>query len=483
MSQFEYECRCCSKPFRLPGQLARHINDVGLSIDQTVEYRAELKDVGVQPCLGCRRWFTTRGMPRHKNCCEGLSRVDREAVDDSSDESGTQDDSEDDVEIISAENRRFLRELEWEELIVCPYQTLVIPASMRSVWLSTFDMTEALNEAGEIELAFKLQALQIRLITYPSQGVDKEISLRALLKKRVNRFKTGVWEDIWQEQAKIKVKESDRVMEVEAGKLDQKTVKRARQLAKELELSKARKLLVGSRPADPTKDPVVMETLKKLHSPETVLRDFLEEPDGYKTEDKYRFEVKDVDSHSGGTRVKEGADKVVLRKLKKKVAQAASGSRYEHYMGLEESHPKLVRSWIHMIANDEMPSELAEDYVRAAKLFAFYKDEKCDAKKIRPCAIGETLRRITAKVMVLQDSPLLKPEFLKVSQFGIGTHGGIEYAYHAVRLHLDALIDGETGGDKTRDTLHGIMQSDMTNAFNSTDRATREGIELSPGSN
>ena len=371
MSQFEYECRCCSKPFRLPGQLARHINDVGLSIDQTVEYRAELKDVGVQPCLGCRRWFTTRGMPRHKNCCEGLSRVDREAVDDSSDESGTQDDSEDDVEIISAENRRFLRELEWEELIVCPYQTLVIPASMRSVWLSTFDMTEALNEAGEIELAFKLQALQIRLITYPSQGVDKEISLRALLKKRVNRFKTGVWEDIWQEQAKIKVKESDRVMEVEAGKLDQKTVKRARQLAKELELSKARKLLVGSRPADPTKDPVVMETLKKLHSPETVLRDFPEEPDGYKTEDKYRFEVKDVDSHSGGTSVKEGADKVVLRKLKKKVAQAASGSRYEHYMGLEESHPKLVRSWIHMIANDEMPSELAEDYVRAAKLFAY----------------------------------------------------------------------------------------------------------------
>ena len=53
-------------------------------------------------------------------------------------------------------------------------------------------------------------------------------------------------------------------------------------------------------------------------------------------------------------------------------------------------------------------------------------------------------------MMVLQDSPLLKPEFLKVSQFGIGTHGGIEYAYHAVRLHLDALIDGETGGDKTR---------------------------------
>ena len=54
---------------------------------------------------------------------------------------------------------------------------------MRSVWLSTFDIAEALNEAGEIELAFKLQALQIRLITYPSQGEDREISLRALLKK------------------------------------------------------------------------------------------------------------------------------------------------------------------------------------------------------------------------------------------------------------------------------------------------------------
>ena len=104
-------------------------------------------------------------------------------MDDSSDESGTEDDSEDDVDIMSAENRRFLRELEWEKLIVCPYQTLVIPGSMRSVWLSTFDIAEALNEAGEIELAFKLQALQIRLITYPSQGEDREISLRALLKK------------------------------------------------------------------------------------------------------------------------------------------------------------------------------------------------------------------------------------------------------------------------------------------------------------
>ena len=228
MSQFEYECRCCSKPFRLPGKLARHLNDVGLSVDQTLEYSAELKGVGIQPCLGCGRWFTTRGLPRHKNCCEGLSRVDREAVDDSSDESGTQDDSEDDVDIMSAENRRFLRELEWEKLIVCPYQTLVIPASMRSVWLSTFDIAEALNEAGEIELAFKVQALQIRLITYPSQGEDKEISLRALLKRRVQRFMNGVWEDIWEEQAKIKVKESDRVMEIDAGKLDPKTVKRAR---------------------------------------------------------------------------------------------------------------------------------------------------------------------------------------------------------------------------------------------------------------
>ena len=149
----EYDCRCCSKPFRLPGKLAKHLNDVGLGIDQTVEYRDELKDVGVQPCLGCRRWFSTRGLPRHQKCCEGRFRVDREAVDDSSDESGTEDDSEDEVDIMSAENRRFLRELEWEKLIVCPYQTLVIPGSMRSVWLSTFDIAEALNEAGEVELA------------------------------------------------------------------------------------------------------------------------------------------------------------------------------------------------------------------------------------------------------------------------------------------------------------------------------------------
>ena len=52
----------------------------------------------------------------------------------------------------------------------------------------------------------KLHYLMVRLVCYPSiDATEKAMSYRKLFKKRVKRFKTGKWEEIWQEQKKVKV--------------------------------------------------------------------------------------------------------------------------------------------------------------------------------------------------------------------------------------------------------------------------------------
>ena len=378
------------------------------------------------------------------------------------------------LQILSKANRRFLKSLENVDLLVCPYQTVTPTPQDRKLWLSCFDTVDALDKDGDRWLALKLHYLMVRLVCYPSiDAKEKAMSYRQLFKKRVKRFKTGKWQEIWQDQKKVKVG-GERIEEIrkeDEGKLDIKTKKRARELANQLELSKARKALLGQKLADPT-DPEVFQTLQELHNPKTPLLDFPLEPDHYRDDHKYVFEVGTVEVPGPrDTPYKIKSDHAVLKKLKKKVAQAGSGTRYEHYMGLEESHPDLIHGWITRIANDDLKDSDAEDFIRCAKLFAFYKDKDMNKKKLRPCAIGDTLRRITAKVMVLQENPSLQEKFLRVRQLGVGTKGGLEMAYHATRLHLDAIIDGEQNEPNCAKSMKGMMQADFTNAFNSTCRS------------
>jgi hypothetical protein len=115
----------------------------------------------------------------------------------------------------------------------------------------------------------------IRLTCYPSiNDAEKLMSHRKLMKSRIHRFKHGNWADIWEDQQKVKVG-GDRVRHHVAMPehdipelLDSKAKKRARELAMDLELSKARKALNNQKLADPT-DPEVFETLQELHQPQT----------------------------------------------------------------------------------------------------------------------------------------------------------------------------------------------------------------------
>jgi hypothetical protein len=135
---------------------------------------------------------------------------------------------------------------------------------------------------------------------------------------------------------------------------------------------------------------------------------------------------------------------------------------------------------VHDLLNDNVP-DLVKPIITAGKLFGIYKTEERTVDRIRPCAVGEAIRRIAAKVQCVQDNPSLSVAFLKEFQFGVAVSGGLEYAYHANRLYLDNLLEGfddalndDDGSLDPNDFLlkqPGMLQTDFTNAFNSTCRA------------
>ena len=98
---------------------------------------------------------------------------------------------------------------------------------------------------------------------------------------------------------------------------------------------------------------------------------------------------------------------------------------------------------VHDLLNDNVP-ELVKPIITAGKLFGIYKTEECTVDRIRPCAVGEAIRSIAAKVQCVQDNPSLLVAFLKEFQFGVAVSGNLEYAYmyHTNRLYLDNMLEG-----------------------------------------
>ena len=123
----------------------------------------------------------------------------------------------------------------------------------------------------------------------------------------------------------------------------------------------------------------------------------------------------------------------VQRKLKRGVAQSLSGARYEHYKVLPTA---TVERMVHKLLNGE-PSEGPRSVLTACRGIALDKGQG----KVRPVAIGEAIRRIAARVVCVQDNAMMAAIFKSVFQFGVGIKGGIEYAYHSLRLHMLAMFD------------------------------------------
>ena len=158
----------------------------------------------------------------------------------------------------------------------------------------------------------------------------------------------------------------------------------------------------------------------------------------------------------------------VQPKLKRGVAQSLSGARYEHYKVLPE---ETVKRMVHKILNGE-PPEGPRSVLTACRGLALDKG----GRKVRPVAIGEAIRRIAARVVCAQDGKTISLILEAVNQFGVGVKGGIEYAYHSVRVHMMATYDeyehqarGQHKPDPNK--IPALMKVDFKNGYNSTCRA------------
>ena len=107
-------------------------------------------------------------------------------------------------------------------------------------------------------------------------------------------------------------------------------------------------------------------------------------------------------------------------------------------------------------------SEGARSVITSCRGFALDKG----GRKVRPVQIGEAIRRIAARVVCVQDNKAVAAILTAVMQFGVAVKGGIEYAYHSVRMHMLSVYDdfeqryynGE--GNSKEDDISGILKVD-----------------------
>lgn len=157
--------------------------------------------------------------------------------------------------------------------------------------------------------------------------------------------------------------------------------------------------------------------------------------------------------------------------LKRAVAQSLSGARYDHYKALPVS---TVKTMVSKILNDRTGLG-PRTILTACRGIALDKGER----KVRPVAIGEAIRRIAARVVCAQDNSLFAEILSEVMQFGVGIKGGIEYAYHSVRLHLERMhnqFEEQLSSGRHLDhqemmrAVPAILKIDFRNGYNSTCR-------------
>lgn len=150
----------------------------------------------------------------------------------------------------------------------------------------------------------------------------------------------------------------------------------------------------------------------------------------------------------------------IIKSFPPGTAAGPDGWRVQHFIDVLRTCPagshldprpmfsKIVETFI----SSGFPSQL----VSSARLIPLPKKDS----GIRPIAIGNVWRRLTAKVVLKSMLPkslsLLKPQ-----QLGVGISGGAEHICHAVRLKLN---------ENQNDPKFAILQVDFKNAFNRISR-------------
>ena len=470
-----YTCPVCSHAFSSVGEVAQHLRQQSCVI--TEAHKPQLIELGIVECTGCHLRYSSQGIRTHEATCVGPRTPERDTA--HSPEAVSQSDNGTDFVLCSTDRLRWLDSLDWESVGRCPYSTISPPKGARELYCEAHRAVDVLFEKQDDDRAWKLHFFIIRVLFAPS-GVQRgasRLSVKKLVQGRCRAFLRGEWLELWTaaEQAPLMGVRPVHVSEAaEAVERQQRIDQRARSFAKEGELSKAMAVFDSGVVLDPN-EPDIMRQLRELHEPPTVEGPIPGIPEGFDETD-WEFELKEVELPTAEGAEKKWIESVefVRQRLKRGVAQSLSGARYEHYQHLPfETSKRMVQQIL-----NGTPSEGVRSVLTACRMIALDKG----GRKVRPVAIGEAIRRIAARVVCVQDNEAFSAILTSVMQFGVGVKGGIEYAYHSIRLHMLAMYDefeakyyGVGMDDDEEEVLEGdipgVLKVDFQNGYNSTSRA------------
>ena len=144
-----------------------------------------------------------------------------------------------------------------------------------------------------------------------------------------------------------------------------------------------------------------------------------------------------------------------LSKLPRGSGSGPSGWKYEHFKALASktgtAHNFL--SLCNFVATGSIPDDIVK-LLSASRLIALPKANG----DVRPIAVGECLRRLTAKVICQQKKESFTI-FFSPLQHGVAVDGGSELLIHHISLLLESHPDWV------------LLKTDIKNAFNSVERA------------
>jgi hypothetical protein len=333
----------------------------------------------------------------------------------------------------------------WEWLAALPEEAFLtlqhptmdkVPRALREAVARCDDVANrALADArpGVSALGFKLHLLLPTLLL-ASTGRGGAACHREL-RRRCLAFHEGAWSTLWETQRKRHF--NSNTLGEHAALV--RAVRRAEELARQGHLSDAMRVLQQGQLADTTAD--VLRALGELHpTRDSPL------PDMPQTE---------------GIRLQRRVFDSVMRALPRVKAPGPDHRRYEHLRNTWEhgDAEAQFRAFAKVVAG-LLPPESRRLFAMSS-LLAMLKDPP-GSVQVRPIAIGCTMRRAAAKMVLAQQVQPMTSYFVTPSaaQFAVSCTSGAECPPTLARSHVEAHPD------------HVILTLDCKNAFNSVDRST-----------
>eukprot|EP00731_Ephydatia_muelleri_P025227 Em0017g310a len=154
----------------------------------------------------------------------------------------------------------------------------------------------------------------------------------------------------------------------------------------------------------------------------------------------------------------------VLRSFPKLTGAGPSGLRIQHLLDAVEvplQTPILhsLKAVVNILSSGRAPA-LISPFLAGGNLTALVKSKDSCASDIRPIAVGETLRRLTAKCLCAVVKAKAA-EFFQPHQFGVSCSMGAEKIAHGLRACVDR---------QWKDEGFSVLKLDMRNAFNVVSR-------------